>query len=150
MVFPIKTRWIAIGLSLLVAVPVALSLWRKAEDAGPARPAVQLSCPDPVLGCATRIAGRAVRLGMVGPLKALRPFQLWVTVPDAKKMQASFTMVGMNMGFNRYVLIPDAAGIFHAQVTLPTCVSGRRDWVMTLDIDGEDRLTVPFTTEPAL
>jgi len=56
-------------------------------------------------------------------------------------------MVDMNMGFNLYTLRPDSDGVFRAQVTLPACVSGRRDWVMTVDIDKTTRLAVPFATE---
>jgi len=56
-------------------------------------------------------------------------------------------MVDMNMGFNLYTLRPDSDGVFRAKVTLPACVSGRRDWVMTVDIDKATRLAVPFSTE---
>ena len=50
------------------------------------------------------------------------------------------------MGFNLYTLHADQEGVFRGRVTLPVCVSGRRDWVMTLDIDGR-RVAIPFVTE---
>ena len=43
-------------------------------------------------------------------------------------------MVSMDMGFNRYDLRPAGEpGEFAARITLPMCVSGRRDWMLYLD-----------------
>jgi hypothetical protein len=61
-------------------------------------------------------------------------------------VEARFTMEGMDMGFNQYVLRADKEGVFRARVTLPVCVTGSREWLMTLDLDGM-RLAVPFVTE---
>ncbi len=55
-------------------------------------------------------------------------------------------MVGMDMGFNRYDLRPTADGAWAAKVTLPVCVSGRRDWILYLDLDGS-RYAIPFSTQ---
>jgi len=98
-------------------------------------------------GCTTQIGERSVTIGLADPRKTLQPFEVWVKAPGADKVQASFTMVDMNMGFNLYTLRPDSDGVFRAKVTLPACVSGRRDWVMTVDIDKATRLAVPFSTE---
>jgi hypothetical protein len=105
-----------------------------------------LDCPDLAAGCATRLDGRTVSVGVLGELKALQPFQVWVRAGDARRVQATFTMEGMDMGFNLYTLHADKDGVFRGRVTLPVCVSGRRDWMMTLDIDGR-LLAVPFVTE---
>lgn len=105
-----------------------------------------VDCPDLTAGCTARIDGRAVHIGVQGELRVLRPFQLWVEAHGARRVQASFTMEGMDMGFNLYTLRADKEGVFRSRVTLPVCVSGRRDWVMTLDIDGH-RLNVAFVTE---
>ena len=55
-------------------------------------------------------------------------------------------MAGMDTGFNLYDLRPDSAGVLRARVTLPVCVTGRRDWILTLTIDGQ-QMAVPFVTE---
>lgn len=55
----------------------------------------------------------------------------------------SFTMPGMNMGHNVYRLTREGDE-WRAQVTLPACLSGRRDWVMLLEV-GEHRYELPFT-----
>jgi hypothetical protein len=142
-----KAKWIvATGLPLIVVL-VALAVWHNTENRGPPPSVVNLSCPDPVAGCVAQIGNRAVSVGMAGERKPLKPFQVWVKAAGADAVQASFTMVGMNMGLNHYTLQPDRAGVFRAQVTLPICVSGRREWVLTLDIDEASRVIMPFAIE---
>jgi len=68
-----------------------------------------------------------------------------VRADDVDKAQASFTMVGMDMGFNLYTLRPDGKGAYRARITLPMCVTGRMDWLLHVDLDGA-RLTIPFVT----
>jgi hypothetical protein len=138
-----KTQWLAAG--LLSVGLVALVLWQ--NTGGPPPVAVNLPCPNPAVGCTAQLGNSSVTIGLAGALKPLQPFQVWVKAPGTDKVQASFTMVGMNMGFNLYSLRQDAAGVFRAQVTLPTCVSGRRDWVMSVDIDNTTRFVMPFATE---
>jgi hypothetical protein len=75
----------------------------------------------------------------------LEAFGLSVSAPGAARISAEFQMVGMDMGFNRYDLRPTADGAWAAKVTLPVCVSGRRDWVLYLDLDGS-RYAIPFST----
>ncbi len=140
-----NNKWLALAL-LLIAI-ATLASWRGAKPEAPRPAAVNLPCPSPAVGCALQIGKRALRVGLSGTLKPLKPFQVWVSAPGAGEVKASFTMVGMNMGFNHYTLRPDSAGVFRAQVTLPACISGRRDWVMTLDIDNTTRLAMPFATE---
>lgn len=136
-------RWLApVLVILLIAGVVAASRFMHSGEV----PAVALACPNLQAGCAARLGGREVELGIDGELKVLSPFEIWLKAPGAQTVQASFTMAGMDMGFNLYTLRPDASGRFRARITLPVCVSGRRDWVMTLRIDGQ-ALTVPFVTQ---
>lgn len=107
-------------------------------------PAISLACPNPAAGCTTTLAQQPVRVRFEGPLRTLKPFQVRVEAPGFDDIEADFTMPGMNMGFNRYTLKRDAAGQHHAQVLLPTCISGRGDWVMTLVFDGRERLSLAF------
>lgn len=131
---------------LAILLLVALVIWLDQAYRPPEAAAVQLDCPDLRAGCTAYVDGRAVSLGVQGELKALQPFQVWVRAAGAHKVQANFTMEGMNMGFNLYTLSADKEGVFRSRVTLPVCVSGRRDWVMSVEVDGR-RLSVPFVTE---
>lgn len=135
-------RLAPLAILLLVGLVVYLNQARRPEGGPP----TLLECRDLAAGCTIELDGQPVSVGMEGELKALTPFHVWVRAGNARKVQASFTMEDMNMGFNLYTLRVDKDGLFRARVTLPVCVSGRRDWVMTLDIDGR-RLAVPFVTE---
>lgn len=135
-------RLAPVGLLLLVALVVFL---QPQQDSGEAPPQT-LPCADLAAGCSARLGNRVVVVGVDGELKVLQPFEVWVRAEGARKVQARFTMEGMDMGFNLYTLHADKDGVFRGRVTLPVCVSGRRDWVMTLDVDGQ-RLAVPFVTE---
>lgn len=137
-------QWVSKGLPLVLIAMIGLVVWLNAGHQGQAPQA--LACPDLTRGCAARVAGRDVSLGSDAAIEPLKPFQLWVKAPHARKVEARFTMEGMDMGFNLYTLRPDDKGVFRAAVTLPVCVTGRRDWNVILDIDGA-RLTVPFVTD---
>jgi len=89
-------------------------------------------CADLVAGCR---AGNVVVRTDQHP-SGLVPFTLMVTAPGAKEVVAEFVMPGMEMGLNRYRLQGLGEGRFSARVILPVCVSGRRDWVLWLAVDG--------------
>lgn len=76
----------------------------------------------------------------------LKPFALTVIAPGAQAVQVELNMQGMEMGLNRYRLLPQANGEWHAAITLPVCVSGRRDWLMVIEVDGARRALM-FQTE---
>ena len=99
-------------------------------------------------GCRVSVDGREIRFGMLDEPKPLAPFHIWLELPDsleAQKAEARFTMEGMDMGFNLYTLRPDDQGVLRATVTLPICVTGRRDWYMILDVAGLN-IKVAFVT----
>jgi hypothetical protein len=140
-------KWLPpVAIIALIVGVVAADRFLRPADA----PALVLACADPRTGCEARIDDTSLRVGIDGELKVLQPFTVWLRPGDAGfapgKVQASFTMEGMDMGFNLYTLRREADGVYRGRVTLPVCVTGRRDWVMTLDIDG-DRLALPFVTE---
>jgi len=133
-----------------LVVLIGLVLW--ADQAGFWRTPntakdVQADCATPERGCSLQVDGRMIRFGMQGELKSLAPFQIWLEMPDSPvaKAEARFTMEGMDMGFNLYRLRPDAQGVLRATVTLPICVTGRRDWNMILEVENL-RINVPFVT----
>ncbi|MHB1186029.1 hypothetical protein [Thiobacillus sp.] len=123
----------------LVAIAVA-GYWLK-------RPAeaVAVSCADPLAGCAFSHHGATVSVRFSKAPAPLEAFELSASAPGVTRISAEFQMVGMGMGFNRYDLRPAGNDAFAANVTLPVCVSGRRDWTLTLDVDGS-RYALPFST----
>ena len=139
----LKALWTLLPL-LLLALAAGL-LWHRGNDIPAAD--VTLSCADLATGCATRLGNRLVSIGSSGPVQPLKPFAVWVRAPGAGKVEARFTMRGMDMGFNRYSLRADADGVFRAHVTLPVCASGRRDWIMAVEIDAT-LVNVPFSMGP--
>jgi hypothetical protein len=136
-------KWIVpVAVILLIAVLVVSQHLLKGGD----RPTQLLNCPNLATGCSTLLDKTPASVGISGELKVLQPFTVWLKMEGVNKVQARFTMEGMDMGFNLYTLRRDPDGVFRGRVTLPVCVSGRRDWVMTLEIDG-GQLAVPFVTE---
>jgi hypothetical protein len=123
----------------LVAVAVA-GYWLK-------RPAeaIAVQCTNPLAGCDFIHRGAPASVRFLNQPVALEAFDLRVTAANARKISAQFQMVSMDMGFNRYDLRPGKPGEFTARITLPICVSGRRDWMLYLDIDGM-RYALPFST----
>ena len=69
----------------------------------------------------------------------LKPFSLTVVAPTAQAVNVEVQMQGMEMGLNRYRLIRQANGEWHATITLPVCVTGRRDWLILIEVDGVRR-----------
>lgn len=137
-------QWVSRGLPLVLIAMIGVVVWMNAGRQE--KPAVSVACADLVAGCVAHIDGRAVSLGVSTTIKPLKPFQVWVKAAGVRKVEARFTMEGMEMGFNLYPLHADSQGVFRSRVTLPICITGRRDWVMTLELDGA-RLAVPFVTD---
>lgn len=139
-----KTRlWRLFPLVLIALVGVLIWNNQTQQGQGTSR---TLACADLHKGCRIDLGGKAVAVSVSGELKPLQAFQVHVDAPKATRVEARFTMEGMDMGFNLYTLHADAKGTFQTTVTLPVCVTGRRDWVMRLSVDGA-QLAVPFVTD---
>jgi hypothetical protein len=123
----------------LVAIAAAGYWLKRPAEAVPVR------CADPIAGCGFDHRGTTVNVQFSARPGPLEPFGLSARAAGASRVRAEFQMVGMDMGFNRYDLRPTGDGAFAATVTLPVCVSGRRDWVLYLDVDGA-RYALPFST----
>jgi hypothetical protein len=127
---------------LLVAALIAIAVagyWLKRPAEAQA-----VACPDPLAGCSFSHRGTSAAVHFSVKPAPLAPFELRVRTPGATRVSAEFQMNGMEMGFNRYDLHP-SDGVFVSKVTLPVCVSGRRDWTLYLDIDGT-HYALPFST----
>lgn len=111
----------------------------------PPPPSQTIHCADPVRGCAFAHRSKMAQLRFSHPPKALQAFTITLQAPDARQVTAEFQMQQMEMGPNRYTFMTDKAGQFVAHVTLPVCVTGRRDWKLHLQIDTQ-RYAIAFTT----
>jgi hypothetical protein len=58
-------------------------------------------------------------------------------IPEVKKVMISFSMLNMDMGFNRFDLRQQAETAWEGQALLPVCSMGRRDWRVTVDVVSE-------------
>lgn len=134
-------RWglpLFIALALIAVAMVGTRMKQPPE-------AQTLTCVDPVRGCAFTHRSQTVQLRFSQPPKPLQPFTLSVRASSARQVHAEFQMQGMEMGPGRYVLAADTPGTFAAQITLPVCVSGRRDWKLYLQINAQ-RYVMPFSS----
>ena len=105
-----------------------------------------IACANPPQGCGFSHHGSAAQLRFMSPPTPMQPFKIEVRAPGAKHASAEVQMVGMDMGISRYNLSPAAQGVFSAEITLPVCVSGRRDWNLYLAIDG-NTYVLPFGSQ---
>ncbi|WP_438513100.1 hypothetical protein [Craterilacuibacter sp.] len=71
-----------------------------------------------------------------------QPFVIDIRGAGEAAPKAEFAMQSMDMGFNRYGFVREG-DIWSAKVHLPVCVSGSKDWLMTLLLDGQ-RYIIPF------
>ncbi len=97
------------------------------------------ACPSLVQGCAIALGREKIRVQTNISPTPLRLFTLRISGASARAVSVSLQMQGMDMGVNRYRLLRQADGEWRGTLTLPVCVSGRRDWLMMFDFDGEQR-----------
>lgn len=132
----------------LAAVAILLGVMLAGVQGYRARQAVlqephHARCADLRQGCRITLPGRMLEVRFSGAPGGLRPFGLAVRAAGVKTPYASFAIPEMDMGPNRYRLLPAGGNLWQAQVTLPVCASGKRDWVMTLELDGSI-VHIPF------
>lgn len=129
---------------LILAALVALAIWGAMQKA-PRQAAQAILCVDPVAGCSFMHKGLPAELRFSAQPEALKPFVLSVASPHLRKASVSFQMSGMDMGFNRYELRPDADGRWSASITLPVCTVSRVDWIAQINLD-EQAYVLDFST----
>lgn len=103
----------------------------------------QVSCENVVAGCI--FPQQNLRITFDRQPQPMQPFRLKVEILTAREVHASFAMRDMQMGLNRYRLLAEGAGVWKADITLPICIHGRSDWIMTLDVDGR-LYQLPFSS----
>lgn len=133
---------LALGL-VLGGLAVQLPDWLRPARDEAALPVRMLERVDPGCDasqavCTARAGDQALALRMQGPVVGLRPFRVQV-VPAGmavREARVEFTMPGMDMGQNRYRLLPEGNG-WVGLVTLPLCTTGRSDWQVSVQLVGD-------------
>ena len=104
---------------------------------------LDLNCNPNKSVCAATNQDSSVTLYFPGQVHYLKPFRMQVTTKGfsntvIESVHVEYTMVGMDMGLNRFSLLPvtDAKGQqrYEGEGILPVCVSGRVDWLANVNI----------------
>ena len=125
-------------IAVLVAGGLLAGYWLKPPPSPQAEELViDTFCDVTTDRCAIEGKGKAAALNLtleLGPNPAvMEPFTVTLTDWGDEELQLddaiiSFSMVGMDMGLNRYRLEAQGDGVWQGQATLPVCAAGRRDW----------------------
>jgi hypothetical protein len=127
--------------ALLISVAVAGGIYQTWQHQHTT--ATRITCNSPAQGCQFLLDQQSVKVEFVEPPSGLHPFILRVTIAHAQEIHAHFTMKEMEMGYNQYRLLALSPQQWQARVVLPVCVTGRHDWILTLNIDGK-QVEIPF------
>ncbi len=133
------------GILSLVSLGVAIGVIRPQAEAwlrGAPREATTLHADfncNPVGGqCTARSESTAITVRLEDALRPLERFQVEVEVVDvhAQEMDSvavQFSMVGMNMGINRFELDNTTKRKWEGFAILPVCTTGRADWLVNVE-----------------
>ena len=110
---------------------------------------LDINCNPAASTCAAAKQDSSVTLYFPEQVHYLKPFRMEVTtkgISDSsiETVYVDYTMVGMDMGLNRFSLLPktDAKGQqrYEGEGILPVCVSGRVDWLANVNIITTDKV----------
>lgn len=90
-----------------------------------------VDCSPWLKSCEFMIAGNVVSLTFSDQPKPLMPFEVLVST-QLELSGMSMNMDSMDMGSNQYSWRPMPGG-WKSSVVLPVCVTGRTDWLMTIN-----------------
>ena len=92
--------------------------------------------------CMAKATALTLTLGLGDRIQPLTAFPVHVALDGedaskAEKITVSFSMLDMDMGFNRFDLRQQADKTWQGQAILPVCSTGRRDWRVTVAVISE-------------
>ncbi len=99
--------------------------------------------------CTASNAALAVKLGLGGSIQPLTAFPVKVELiggeaAKVQKVTVNFSMLNMDMGFNRFDLSQQADKTWRGQAILPVCSMGRREWRVTVEIMSDPSYLAEF------
>jgi len=127
--------WVPLAIVLAVA-----ALWPRQ---GNRDFVVPVPCKDIIAGCG--LPQEKLRIRFDRQPDALQRFKVFVELPGVSEVHASFSMRDMEMGLNRYRLLPAGPGRWEGEVMLPACIQDRKDWLVVVDAGGA-RYELPFSS----
>lgn len=127
-------------LPLLALVLFGVYLGQRQREQQQTSQAEIVDCAPWIAPCELLLGQRRISLSFSEQPKPLTVFQV-VTPSDADAWVARLDMEGMDMGLNQYHWRASDDGGWVADLVLPVCVTGRRDWLMTLS-DGQSGVAV--------
>lgn len=134
---------------IVVLALTTFTLWRWQTEQK--TPVTTINCADIVKGCGNQL----IQIHFDQIPQTMQPFRLQINTASTsgiKEIHASFTMQGMDMGLNRYRLLPQTNGVWMANVTLPVCTQGQSDWRMTVELQTTtttEQYQLAFANRPA-
>ncbi len=96
-------------------------------------------CQLGIESCVIVIDGMELEIIVEGEIKALKPFVIHMTDKNQiiDKALVKFNMKAMDMGVNQYEFVQIDNNNWKAEVVIPVCTTGRRDWLVEFEIDNE-------------
>lgn len=109
------------------------------EHATPTHNMDYASCNPAQQSCLTHINNQKLQFRFMQHPSGLTPFAgvLQTRLP-LQEVYVSFSMRGMDMGFNRFSLQQNPSGDWVANMLLPVCSLGRNDWMVELWVKYQD------------
>lgn len=137
------------ALALAIAAAVGARLWLDREPAATVHAPLDPACDLHAGPCTSTIpgGGRITLSLSPRPVPLLRPLSVTVRLEglDARAVEADFTGVSMNMGYNRHPLRAEGGGEYRGEATLPVCITGRMEWQASIiATTGKARIVAPF------
>ncbi|HSH97338.1 MAG: hypothetical protein ACAH07_04580 [Methylophilaceae bacterium] len=123
-------KGLAWGLVIFVMVVAYYAQSRYFRAAFKDVPIEHVTCVDLLNGC--DIDGAHIKFDHQPQL--MQPFHLELQTTGAENVAATFAMVGMQMGLNRYRLLQQTPENWIAEIILPICVQSRSDWLLDIEI----------------
>ena len=96
-------------------------------------------CQLGIENCLIVTDGMELEIIVEGEIKALKPFVIHMVDKNQiiDKALVKFNMKAMNMGVNQYEFVQIDNNNWKAEVVIPVCTTGRRDWLVEFEIDNE-------------
>ena len=137
---------VAVGFSVF-GVLVSRFLIDKQHDATVKPAAAVHKCEPGPQPCRASDGQHEIAIYFPQKIHYLTPFKLSVNLTGYDSAQVNtvvveFAMLGMEMAANRYQLNRQTPNDWVSDVVLPVCVSGRRDWVVTVNVMTNDQTFV--------
>ncbi|MBD3670520.1 MAG: hypothetical protein HUJ29_07070 [Gammaproteobacteria bacterium] len=153
-----KSAWLYLGVMVFLILVVVVSLLFKPQEVsqlgliqGRGELLGVANCDAAQSPCRIDTQQGALTLFLEPPVTALQPFMIRLHGErfEASQLFVTFTMVGMDMGLNRFVLEREA-GEWRGKGILPICSESRHDWLATLNFVSKGqpyRVEFPFVTQ---